>query len=56
VSDQFGANTTLVWTSDRNGQIYIRLRHQDSRVIGNEVGSIVSVRTGAWTFLPLLHR
>jgi hypothetical protein len=53
---QFGKNTILVWTSDRNSEVYLRLKHLDGRVIGNDVGSTVSVKTGGWTFLPVVHR
>ena len=50
---RFGSNTVLVFISDRDGPVYIRL---DGRVIGSDVGSIVSVKTGAWTYLPVLRR
>ncbi len=53
---KFGADTVLVWTADRNGEVFLRLRHADSRVIGNDVGSSISVKTGMWTFLPGVHR
>ena len=53
---RFGSNTVLVFISDRDGLVYIRLQHLDGRVIGSDVGSIVSVKTGAWTYLPVLRR
>jgi hypothetical protein len=52
----FGSDTILIWTSDRDGPVYIRLSHVDGRVIGNEVGSTVYLKTGTWTYLPLLRR
>lgn len=52
----FGATTTLVWTSDRDEQVYLRFRHSDGRVIGNDVGSTISVKTGLWTYLPGINR
>jgi hypothetical protein len=52
----FGRNTFLVWTSDRDGLVYLRLRHLDGRVIGNDVGSTFSVKTGTLTFLPIIQR
>jgi hypothetical protein len=53
---EFGDNTLLVWTSDRSEQVYLRFRHLDSRVIGNDVGSSIAVKTGMWTFLPSVNR
>jgi hypothetical protein len=53
---KFGGNTALVWTSDRDGMVYARFQHLDERVIGTEVTNTVSVRTGGWTFLPMLHK
>jgi hypothetical protein len=52
----FGEASTLVWTSDREEQVYLRFRHIDGRVIGNDVGNTISVRTGLWIYLPSLHR
>ncbi len=57
IPSEFGANTVLIWTSDRDGQVYLRMRHVDSRVIGNDVGSSISVKSGMWTYLPsVLHK
>jgi hypothetical protein len=56
VPTAFGKNTTLLWTSDRNEQVYLRFRNLDGRVIGNDVGSTISVKTGLWTYLPNIHR
>jgi hypothetical protein len=53
---KFGAETVLVWTADRDGEVYLRLRHVDSRVIGNNVGSAISVKTGMWFYLPSVYR
>lgn len=52
----FGDASTLVWTSDRDEQVYLRFRHIDGRVIGNDVGNTISVKTGMWIYLPSLHR
>ncbi len=51
---EFGDNTALAWTSDYDGWVYIRIRHLDGRVIGNDVSTTVSVRTGEWTLLPIV--
>jgi hypothetical protein len=53
---KFGAGTVLAWIADRDGEVYLRLRHVDSRVIGNDVGGWLSVKTGMWFFLPSVHR
>jgi hypothetical protein len=52
----FGANTILIWTADRDGVVYLRSRHIDSRVIGNDVGSSISMTTGMLIFMPTAHR
>lgn len=52
----FGSSTYLLWTSDRTGPVYIRLRHVDGRVIGNDVGVTLTVRSGILTFLPVIDR
>ena len=51
---EFGDNTALAWTSDYDGWVYIRIRHLDGRVIGNDVSTTVSVRTGEWTLIPIV--
>ena len=56
VPQKFGENTALVWTSDRDELVYIRFSHMDGRVIGKDVATTVSVRTGNWTFLPIIHQ
>jgi hypothetical protein len=55
IPSRFGADTVLVWTADRDGEVYLRLRHQDSRVIGNDVGGTLSVKTGLWFYLPNIY-
>jgi hypothetical protein len=56
VSPSFGQNTTLLWISDRDEQVYLRFRHVDGRVIGNDVGSTITVKTGLLTYLPSVNR
>ena len=55
-SSDFGKNTILVWTSERDELVYIRFRHLDGRVIGNDVATTISVRSGNWTYLPVINR
>jgi hypothetical protein len=52
----FGSHTSIMWTSDRTAQVYIRLRHLDGRVIGSDVSSSLSVKTGNWIFMPFMNR
>jgi hypothetical protein len=56
VPQKFGENTALVWTSDRNESVFIRLTHLDGRVIGKDVATTVFVHAGEWTFLPMINR
>jgi len=51
----FGKNTGLAWTSEHDETVYLRFRHLDGRIIGTDVASTVLVRTGAWTFLPIIQ-
>jgi hypothetical protein len=55
VPKSFGENTALVWSSDRDGQVYLRFRQIDGRVIGNDVGSTIYVKTGLWTYFPIVY-
>jgi hypothetical protein len=52
----FGYNTYLVWTPARDETVYLRFRHLDGRVIGTNVGSTISVKTGILTYLPIINR
>jgi hypothetical protein len=52
----FGANTYLIWTPARDETVYLRFRHIDGRVIGTNVGSTISVKTGTLTYFPILNR
>ncbi len=56
VPSSFGKSTILVWTSDRDALVYLRLQHLDGRVIGNDVGGTISVKTGLWFYLSSIHR
>jgi hypothetical protein len=55
VPHHFGDNSALLWTSDRDGQVFARSRHLDGRVIGDDVVQTISVRTGTWTFLTMVQ-
>jgi hypothetical protein len=51
----FGDITNLLWTSNRDRTAYIRLRHLDGNVIGNDVSTTISVRTATSTYLPFVN-
>ncbi|NJD58810.1 MAG: hypothetical protein FIA98_05360 [Anaerolineae bacterium] len=51
---QFGDDSFLLWTSDREGLVYLRLHHLDGRVIGSKVGSTLSVKIVELTFMPVV--
>src|SRR4030042_1630134 len=55
VPQKFGDNSALVWWSHRNEPVYIRFRHLDGRVIGNDVATTIFVRAGTWTFMPIIN-
>jgi hypothetical protein len=45
----------LKWTSDRTGQVFLRLRHLDGRVAGNAVSYSLAVRQLTETYLPFVN-
>ena len=54
--DRFGARSLLVWTSDRDGTVYVEMQHLDGRVIGSVVTYQVQVRAGFGIYLPVLNK
>jgi hypothetical protein len=52
----FGKNTRLVWTSSLDQVVYIRLRHLNGQVIGNDVSTTVSVQEAEVMYLPVVNR
>jgi hypothetical protein len=52
----FGKNTRLVWTSNLDQVVYIRLRHLNGQVIGNDVSTTVSVQEAEVMYLPVVNR
>jgi Peptidase family M23/Bacterial pre-peptidase C-terminal domain len=51
----FGSNSILGWTADRAEPVYIRLTHMNGQVIGKDVGGTLSVKTGYFTYFPLVR-
>jgi hypothetical protein len=44
----------MIWTSDSDQQVYIRIQHLDGRVIGSDVGATLTVKSGELTYLPVI--
>jgi hypothetical protein len=55
-SSTFGRMATIEWDSDRDGDVFLRMRHLDGRVIGNQVLYEVSVQQGYWMYFPLMNK
>ena len=51
----FGSNSVLGWTPQHDETVYIRFRHVNGHVIGSDVEYTTLVRTGTWTFLPMIQ-
>jgi hypothetical protein len=52
----FGMSAQIKWISDRQGEIYLRIRHLDGRVIGSGVSYRLEVREDFRTYLALVGR
>jgi hypothetical protein len=55
MSDQFGSPAEIKWNSDRNSQVYLRVRHTDGRVAGNIVAYQLILSRTTETFLPIVN-
>ena len=54
IPDHFGKAINLIWYAKSNGIIYIRLRHPDGHVIGNDVSYQVRMAHSSVSYLPLI--
>jgi hypothetical protein len=54
VPEYFGEPSQLLWIAKTNGIFYLRLRHMDGRVIGNNVAYNVRLLQASAVYLPLL--
>jgi hypothetical protein len=52
----FGQSAQIKWTSDRQGQVYLRVRHLDGRVIGSAVSYRLDAREDFRTYLAFVER
>ena len=54
-SGGFGEVSRLIWTADRDEQVYLRVRHLDGRVAGNIVTYKLRINRFLQNFLPILQ-
>jgi len=54
-SQSFGEKSRIIWTSDRQGQVYLRARHLDGAIAGNIVSYKLKVNRFLPIFLPFIH-
>jgi hypothetical protein len=55
-ANEFGTPTTIQWTSNRNGQIYLRVRHIDGKVAGNVVTYALGIAKVSKMYLPIVNQ
>jgi hypothetical protein len=55
-SSSFGRLAIIDWISDRDDDVYLRVRHMDGRVIGNSVAYMLEIDQGYSLYFPLLNR
>jgi hypothetical protein len=54
-SSEFGEKSYLIWTSDRNDQVYLRVRHLNGKVAGNIVSYKLRINRFLQNFLPVIQ-
>jgi hypothetical protein len=54
-SSGFGEKSQLIWTSDRDDQVYLRVRHVDGKVAGNIVSYQLRINRFIQNFLPIIQ-
>ena len=54
-AERLGEQTNLVWTADRNRLVYIRMKHIDEKVIGEDVTYRVTVKSLA-LYMPFIYK
>jgi hypothetical protein len=55
-SSNLGRLANVEWISDRNSQVFLRMRHLDGRVIGNGVSYTVKIEQGYHHYFPMLFK
>ncbi|MES0361164.1 MAG: choice-of-anchor J domain-containing protein, partial [Anaerolineales bacterium] len=54
-SSGFGDKSQLIWTADRDDQVYLRVRHLDGKVAGNIVAYQLRINRFLQNFLPIIQ-
>ena len=54
--DKLNGFSRIIWTSDRSGKVYLRVRHLDGRIAGNIVTYQLKVNNFLPIFMPFIHR
>ena len=54
-SNMIGEKARIIWTSDRTGQVYLRVRHLDGNIAGNIVSYELKVNYFLQIFLPFIR-
>jgi len=54
--EEFGESSRIIWTSDRDGLVYLRVRHLDGKVAGNIVSYLLNVSKYHPMFFPLINK
>jgi hypothetical protein len=54
--DKFGESSQIIWAAEQNDQMFLRVRHLNWKVSGNDVLYRLSVRKFQEIYLPFLNR
>ena len=55
-SETPNGKSRIIWTSDRSGIVYLRVRHSDGAVAGNIVAYQLKVNKFLPSFMPFIHK
>ena len=55
-SSTLGMSARIIWTSDRDDLVYLRVRHLDGNIAGNVVSYRLNVYEYKPVFLPIVHQ
>ena len=51
----FGEESQIIWTSDRDDLVYLRVRHLDGKVAGNIISYQLRINRFIQNFLPIIR-
>jgi hypothetical protein len=55
-SSTYGESARIIWKSDRDDLLYLRVRHIDGNIAGNVVSYRLNVYEYKPVFLPIVHQ